>query len=150
MEIAAKRFNDLTLDELYDIIQARIEVFVMEQNILYQDLDGIDHQSTHLFIKEGENLAAYLRIIDAGVKYPEVSIGRVLTMMPYRRKGLSRILMQEAIRLIRETYSGNIKIEAQAYLEDFYKSIGFESVSRPFILEGIPHVSMILKPDLKD
>ena len=148
MEIISKRFEELTVNELYMILQARSEVFVNEQEIIYQDMDGIDLCSTHLFITEKGKLCSYLRIIDEGVKYPEISIGRVLTLKPYRRRGLSRKLMEAAIEEVKER-GLPIKIEAQAYLKEFYENLGFEAVSDEFILEGIPHVEMIYSRDVK-
>lgn len=146
MELVCKRFEELTLNELYDILKARSEVFVNEQNIVYQDMDGIDFSSYHLFFKEDGKICAYLRIIDPGVKYLEASIGRVLTLKPYRNKGISRRLMLEAIK-IAASGAKPIKIEAQAYLKDFYLSLGFRIISDTFILEGIPHIEMLLNPD---
>ena len=117
---------------------------MVEQNIIYQDLDYIDQNSTHVFIKEGGKIASYLRIIDRGIKYPETSIGRVLTMPEFRHKGLSRKLMEFAILEVETHNMMPIKIEAQEYLVEFYESLGFKPVSASFILEGIPHVSMLL------
>ena len=145
MKIVCKRFEELSLHELYAILRARSEVFVMEQNIVYQDMDEIDFRSTHLFIEEEGEIASYLRIIDAGVKYPEISIGRVLTLKPYRRKGYSRRLMEIALEMTRNQ-NLPVKIEAQSYLESFYHSLGFKSISPEFILEGIPHIEMLLNP----
>lgn len=144
MDIIIKRFGDLTLEELYGILHCRQEVFVVEQNIIYQDLDYIDQNSTHVFIKEGGKIASYLRIIDRGIKYPETSIGRVLTMPEFRHKGLSRKLMEIAILEVKTHNRMPIKIEAQEYLVEFYESLGFKPISASFILEGIPHVSMLL------
>lgn len=142
MEILSKRFDELSLHELYEILKARAEVFVTEQNIVYLDMDGIDMHSIHLFIKDGDTVCAYLRIIDPGVKYSEASIGRVLTLKPYRRRGYSRRLMEEALR-ITDSRNLPVKIEAQAYLEDFYKSLGFKTISEPFVLESLLHVEMV-------
>lgn len=144
MEIVKKRFYDLTLDELYAIIRSRIEVFVIDQHIIYQDLDFLDQCSTHLFIKFNGLAISYLRIIDPGIKYPETSIGRVLTLPEFRRQGLSKKLLEIAIEEVRKNKKMPIKIEAQEYLLNFYKSLGFEQLSSPFILEGISHISMIL------
>lgn len=141
-----KRFEELTLEELYGILHCRQEVFAIEQNIIYQDMDYLDQYSTHMFLKDEGKIAAYLRIIDPGVKYKETSIGRVLTMPEYRHKGLSRKLMQLAILEVETKNQMPIKIEAQEYLLKFYESLGFKQISSPFILEGIPHVSMLL-PD---
>lgn len=143
MKIECKRFDELTINELYAILQARSEVFVTEQNIVYQDMDGIDFSSTHLFIKKNDKVISYLRIIDPGVKYPEVSIGRVLTLMPFRANGYARLLMERAIEMVQKECLP-IKIEAQAYLRDFYLSLGFKQISDEYILEGIPHIEMLL------
>ena len=145
MEVVIKRFQELTSEELYGILHCRQEVFVVEQKIVYQDLDYLDQDSTHLFLKHEGKIVAYLRIIDAGIKYKEVSIGRVLTLPEFRHHGLARKLMELAILEVKTRKSMPIKIEAQEYLEKFYESLGFEKVSKPFILEGISHVSMILK-----
>lgn len=144
--IITKAFRELTLDELYQILHARQEVFALEQNIMYQDMDFIDQKSVHLFIRDEENgqIKAYLRIIAPGVKYPEVSIGRVLTMPHYRHQGYARRLMLEAMATARRLFPESIKIEAQEYLVKFYETIGFTPISEPFILEGISHVEMIL------
>ncbi|MCH5225526.1 MAG: GNAT family N-acetyltransferase [Muribaculaceae bacterium] len=145
MEIVVKRFEDLTLEELYGFLHCRQEVFVVEQNIIYQDLDYIDQHSTHMFIRHEGKIAAYLRIIDPGVKYKESSIGRVLTMPEFRHKGLSRKLMIQAIEEVKAKDQMPIKIEAQEYLRNFYESLGFKTLSAPFILEGISHIEMLLE-----
>lgn len=144
MEIIVKRFEQLTNNELYRILQARAEVFVMEQKILYQDMDNIDLQSTHIFIEDEGTICSYLRLIDPGVKYAEISIGRVLTLMPYRHRGLARMLMNKAIE-IGHSIHPVIKLEAQSYLKEFYESLDFKAVSDEFILEDIPHIEMILE-----
>lgn len=145
MRIISKQFDDLSLRELYFILQARAEVFVVEQNIVYQDMDEIDFASTHLFIEQEGKLCSYLRVIGKGIKFAEASIGRVLTLKPYRGHGYARILMEHAIAMLR-AHSAPIRIEAQAYLRDFYLSLGFKQVSEQFILEGIPHIEMLLEP----
>lgn len=144
MEIKIKRFDELTTEELYEILQCRGEVFAVEQNIVYQDMDGIDKQSAHIFIIKDGRIASYLRLIDPGAKYKAASIGRVLTLKEFRGHGLARKLM---IRAINEAFktAPAIEIEAQAYLKDFYASLGFKAISDEFILEGIPHISMILE-----
>ena len=142
MDIKIKRFEDLTTSELYEILRCRAEVFVVEQNCDYQDLDMLDMASTHLYIEAEGKIMAYLRVIDPGVKYSAASIGRVLTMKEFRGQGLTRLLMSEAIR-IGKSLCDTIEIEAQAYLTEFYNSLGFRRTSDVFMLAGIPHVSMI-------
>lgn len=143
LETIKKRFDELSLDELYLILHSRQEVFTVEQNIVYQDLDNLDQQSVHLFIKEGDKMVAYLRIIDAGAKFQETSIGRVLTTKEYRGMGYGRKIMLDALDFLKEMKGFPIKIDAQEYLVIFYESLGFEKRSEPFILEGISHVEMI-------
>ena len=142
-----KKFEKLTVEELYEILHARKEVFALEQEIRYQDLDFIDQDSLHLFIHDnkGKKVKTYLRIIKPGVKYPETSIGRVLTLPEFRGKGLGRLIMENGIIEAKRNFGSPIKIEAQQYLVKFYESLGFESISQPFILEGINHVEMILR-----
>lgn len=146
MELVFKLFEELTVDELYSILGARSEVFVNEQNIVYQDMDGIDRHAAHLFIVENGTVAAYLRIIDAGVKYPEMSIGRVLTLKPFRHRGYCRKLMQTALDYAAEN-GKPVRIEAQSYLKEFYMELGFKPISGEFILEGISHIEMLYCPD---
>lgn len=144
--IIRKNFNDLTLDDLYRILRARQEVFTVEQEIVYQDLDFIDQSAIHLFLQipEDKEIKAYMRIIPPGIKYPEASMGRLLTISKFRNQGLARDLMIEAIGIAKNLYGLPIKIEAQEYLVKFYESIGFKAISEPFILEGISHVEMIM------
>ncbi|MDE6266832.1 MAG: GNAT family N-acetyltransferase [Muribaculaceae bacterium] len=142
MKITEKRFEELTTDELYEILRCRAEVFVMGQNCIYQDMDGIDKHSTHLYIEENGRIKSYLRIIDPGIKFPPASIGRVLTLKEYRGNGLARRLMSEAIRIAHRK-APVIEIEAQAYLLEFYRSLGFRQTSDVFMLENIPHVTMV-------
>ena len=143
MEAVCKRFDELTGGELYGILKSRAEVFVVEQGIIYQDMDEKDKFSTHLFFKENDRIVSYLRVIDPGVKYPEYSIGRVLTLKKFRGKGLSSALMKSALAFIQERSDISVKMEAQAYLRKFYETLGFRAVSDEFILEGIPHINMI-------
>ena len=143
MDIKIKRFEDLTTSELYEILRCRAEVFVVEQNCDYQDLDMLDMASTHLYIEAEGKIMAYLRVIDPGVKYSAASIGRVLTMKEFRGQGLTRLLMSEAIR-IGKSLCDTIEIEAQGYLTEFYNSLGFRRTSDVFMLDGIPHVNMML------
>lgn len=149
MEFVIKRFGELSAEELYDILQCRAEVFSVEQGIAYQDLDDIDRFSVHIYCKVDGLIASYLRVIDPGVKGNFSSIGRVLTMKPFRHKGLARAIMLKAIEIALQA-SPEIEIEAQAYLKDFYSSIGFRPISREFILEGIPHISMVYKQEQQE
>lgn len=144
-----KRFSELTVDELYEILRDRSQVFVVEQGCAYQDLDGKDERSIHIFIreenqiKEDNRILAYLRVIIPEEGRDTVSIGRVLTIKEARRHGLARKLMQKGIE-VAESLAPTIEIEAQAYLKEFYESLGFIACSDVFQYEGRPHISMVL------
>lgn len=145
MDLIIKSYEELSLNELYSILRGRQEVFALEQQILYQDLDFNDQKSIHFFIKEGDKVISYLRLIAPGVKYPNASIGRVYTLAEYRNQGYSRKLISRAIEEAEKLRYGNIKIEAQEYLTKFYESFGFRKISDRYILEDLYHVDMILE-----
>lgn len=140
-----RSFQELTPDELYDICALRQTVFVVEQKCAYLDADGWDKRSRHLYTRNGDGmLVAYLRLVEPGVKYAEPSIGRVITHADVRRTGLGRSLMAEGIRGAAEYYPGSaIRIGAQLWAEEFYRSMGFERVGAQYIEDDIPHVEMI-------
>lgn len=142
-----RRFEELSLAELYDFLQLRSRVFVVEQNCIYQDLDGVDQNSFHLlgYEKTGA-LAVYLRSPFAGVKFIEASIGRVVTAPEFRGAGLGKLAMEEALRLI---LAPSLRISAQQYLENFYKGFGFQTLRGPYDEDGIPHIEMLWKPRFK-
>lgn len=138
------RLNELTAYELYLVFAAREAVFVVEQACAYQDLDGLDLQAHHLIAWEAENVAAYLRVIEPGIKFIEPAIGRVLTTMPYRGSGLGRKLVQTALEHIKHLYPMQcVRISAQVYLETFYRSFGFAPCSEPYLEDNIPHIEML-------
>lgn len=144
MNYHIKKFNELTTKELYEILKVRAEIFVVEQNCVYQDLDSKDEVSYHLFLEENNQIAAYLRIIPKGISYPETAIGRVLTKEIYRGKGLSGEIVQRAINFITDTLrEQEIRISAQAYLQKFYKDLGFEPTSDIYLEDGIEHIEML-------
>ena len=147
MRLYFKEFRDLSVEELYKILHARQEVFAIEQGIVYQDLDFIDQESWHAFILDENNdeLVSYIRIIRPGVKYPSTSLGRLLTRKKFRHQGFGEKILRNAIRVAADNFGLPIIIDAQEYLVEFYKSIGFVPISQTFILEGIPHVEMILE-----
>jgi ElaA protein len=138
------RMDALTTRELYEIMQARAAVFVVEQNCPYQDADGADLQSWHLYVRANGELAAYARVVDPGVKYAQPSIGRVLTLQKFRALKIGRALVSEAIRFSDAAFPGQgIKIGAQAYLQRFYESLGFQAASDLYDEDGIPHLKMV-------
>nr|WP_297171658.1 GNAT family N-acetyltransferase [uncultured Agathobaculum sp.] len=143
MELVIKRFDELTLKELYEILQVRVNVFVVEQCCAYPEIDGKDAFSHHLYYWDADGIQAYLRVVDAGVSFDEVSIGRVLSRK--RRCGLASSLLHEGIRFAQDTLGAKaIRIEAQTYARKLYEKAGFRQVSAPFLEDGIPHIQMLL------
>ncbi|MCC3863148.1 GNAT family N-acetyltransferase [Terrisporobacter petrolearius] len=141
-----KKFNELNIEEIYKILALRNEIFIVEQECPYLDCDDKDLNSYHLFLRENGEIVSYLRILEKGVSYDEISIGRVAVKKSYRGKGISRKMMQKAIEFIENDLSENtIKIQAQAYLLDFYNSLGFKAVSEEYLEDNIPHIDMIYK-----
>ena len=141
-----KRFEELTTTELYEILRVRAEVFVVEQTCVYQDLDLKDKKAYHLFCENNGEIVAYLRILDKGVSYPEISIGRVLTRETNRRIGLAREMMQKAILFIKEDLNEmQIRISAQLYLKKFYESLGFSVTSDIYLEDDIEHIEMVYR-----
>ena len=136
-----KTFQELTVDELYELLRIRAEVFVVEQDCVYQDLDGDDQVSIHLWLTAGDSVVALCRVCPSGSHMDEVSIGRVITTE--RGKGYGIRIMQEGIDVAREHFGARrIDIEAQEYARGFYEQTGFRQSSEPFILDGIPHIRM--------
>ena len=143
------RFEELGAREVHDILQARSAVFVVEQACVFQDVDGADPLSWHLFTRaaapgQGPGpLLAYCRLVPPGLKFPEASIGRVLTTGAGRRQGLGRELMAEAVRRAHALWPGQaLRIGAQVYLERFYGEFGFSRCSEPYDEDGIVHIEM--------
>jgi ElaA protein len=140
-EIHKKEFYQLTLAELYELLRVRSEVFVVEQNCAYQDLDGDDQQAIHLWMTVEGRVVALARVCPAGTHMKEVSIGRVITTE--RGKGYGREIMLRAIEAAVSHFNAQlIDIEAQEYARGFYERVGFQQSSDPFILDGIPHIKM--------
>ncbi|WP_419750697.1 GNAT family N-acetyltransferase [Terrisporobacter petrolearius] len=141
-----KKFNELNIEEIYKILALRNEIFIVEQECPYLDCDDKDLNSYHLFLRENGEIVSYLRILEKGVSYDEISIGRVAVKKSYRGKGISRKMMLQAIEFIENNLTENtIKIQAQAYLLDFYSSLGFKAVSEEYLEDNIPHIDMIYK-----
>lgn len=139
-------FDALSLRELQNILRARQQVFVLEQNCVYLDVDGVDEQCFHLAAwRSGLPVPlAYARVVPPGVKYAEASIGRVITTAPGRGLGLGRELLRRAIAGAAQEYPGHgLRISAQSYLEPFYGSFGFVIVGERYLEDGIPHTEML-------
>lgn len=143
-----KSFESLSSHELYAIIRLRNEVFVVEQNCVFQDADNKDQSSLHLMGMDGDgNLLAYCRIVPPGISYTEASIGRVVSDASVRRQGAGKLLMQEALRICSVLYPQQvIRIGAQLYLKQFYNALGFAQTSELYLEDGIEHIEMCYTP----
>ena len=150
------KFSDLSVHQLYEMIALRERVFVVEQNCIYLDCDGKDQDCWHLLgwrpssSKDDsgqDELVGYLRTLPPGLRFAELSIGRVVVCPEYRRQGIGKLLMQVGIGRALETFgSVPLRIAAQAHLEQFYTDLGFQKDSDEFLEDDIPHIEMILKP----
>ncbi|QIR16076.1 GNAT family N-acetyltransferase [Shewanella aestuarii] len=140
-------FNQLSIDQLYELLTIRVDVFVVEQNCAYSELDNKDRhpQALHLLGYADDNtLAAYCRILPPEVSYPQASIGRVLVVKSHRGKGLAEPLMQQAIDIALSQWpESGIQIGAQQHLQAFYQRLGFMNHSKVYLEDGIPHLDMI-------
>lgn len=145
-ELHIKKYAELTKEELYDLLHIRSEVFLVEQNCVYQDLDYNDQISIHLWLTEGERIVAMCRICPPRSKMEELSIGRVISTV--RGKGYGYAIMKAAIDTAAKTYKDMkcIDIEAQADKQGFYEKLGFVAMSEPFMMEGLPHLHMRYTP----
>ncbi|RSK48763.1 GNAT family N-acetyltransferase [Hymenobacter rigui] len=140
-----KPFANLTLTELYALLQLRSEVFVVEQTCPFQDIDGLDQAAHHLLgLTPTGELAAYTRLFAAGITYPEASIGRVVVSPRYRRYGLGRELLHQSIAAVSQQFGPQpIQIGAQLYLQAFYEGFGFRQVGDGYLEDDIPHIHMV-------
>ena len=144
MKIYIKKFKELTVDETYNILKLRSEVFVVEQNCIYQDLDGKDELAIHLFYKKKNEIIAYTRIFKKGDYYKEnPSIGRVVVSKKERGKEIGKSIMKESILYIKNNYNNkSIELSAQKYLDKFYKELEFYVQGEDYLEDGIPHQRM--------
>ncbi|MEC4113129.1 GNAT family N-acetyltransferase [Myroides pelagicus] len=146
-----KLFDELTVNELYDILRLRTDIFVVEQNCAYPELDNKDKKCLHVFATLQNQVIACARIVPPGLSYPQISIGRVAVDVTHRKDGMGRTLMQHALlKIIEEFGPQDIQIGAQCYLKDFYGSFGFEPASADYLEDGIPHLDMIRKASVYD
>jgi len=146
MNWTLKKFESLAPHELYAILRLRSEVFVVEQNCVFQDMDNKDQQCHHLMGWQEGHLTAYTRLVPPGLTYTEASIGRVVTAPAVRRSGAGKTLIEKSIEKIFALYGeGPITIGAQLYLKKFYNSFGFEQIGDVYDEDGIDHIKMIRK-----
>ncbi|MDX8336854.1 GNAT family N-acetyltransferase [Candidatus Cetobacterium colombiensis] len=141
--IICKKFNELTVEELYEILKLRSEIFVVEQKCVYNDIDGKDTTSIHVMLKENGKIKAYLRVLQPGVSYEDASLGRVLVAENARKKGFAKLIVEAGVNYIIENFkTKDITIGAQEYLQNFYNEMGFKAISEVYLDDGIPHLDM--------
>ncbi len=144
-ELYIRRFDELTAGELYDILQLRQQVFIIDQQCIYDDMDGCDKEALHVYLEDTEGIAAYLRIMDRNVKSEYVTIGRVVTAKRARRQGLASRLLDAAVQAAVDRFRADkVYIEAQTYARTLYEKQGFVQISEEFLEDGIPHIKMLL------
>lgn len=144
MEIEIKTFEELSSQELYKILRLRSEVFVVEQDCVYQDIDNKDQRALHVLGIEEGILVAYARCFEPGIYFEEAAIGRILVRENYRKMGYGHEITKAAIKAVKSKFKADkIKISAQTYLVIFYESHGFKTVGDRYLEDGIPHVAMV-------
>ena len=144
MNVAIKKFKDLSPLELYEILQLRSEVFVVEQDCVYQDIDGNDQKALHIIGTVENKIIAYTRCFPPGDYFKEASIGRVVVKESQRKFKRGNQIMNNSIKAINDHYKTKIiKISAQCYLNKFYTNLQFKSIGEKYLEDGIPHVTMV-------
>ncbi|MFP8487618.1 GNAT family N-acetyltransferase [Gracilimonas sp. Q87] len=141
MKTVYKSYSDLLKNELEDLFRLRQQVFIIEQQCFYEDIDGYDEKAGHLLIYEGGILAGYLRIFEPGIKYEEASLGRIVVAPSYRGTGLGEKLIKKGIEHCK---AGKIRIEAQAALINYYNELGFKEEGKIYPVDDIDHIQMVL------
>lgn len=137
-----KNFDDLSTLDLYQMLRLRQDIFIIEQDCVYDDIDDIDPYCEHLLLKDKNNVVGCSRIVPAHKKFEHPSIGRIAIDKKYRGKGLGKKIVQKSIQLLSKKNTETIIIEAQSYLQAFYESMGFEQISESYMVDGIPHIKM--------
>src|SRR5690606_31437503 len=149
MKIILKTCDQLNTQELYDLLQLRAEIFIVEQNCVYQDIDGKDQQAMHVLGYKENELVAYTRCFGPEIYFKEPAIGRVLVRRSQRMSSLGHEILKASIEIIEEKFPGTaIKLSAQTYLTAFYEAHGFKQIGEGYLEDGIPHVGMIRTPQL--
>jgi ElaA protein len=144
LDISVKTFDQLSLEELYFLLQLRSEVFVVEQDCVYQDVDGKDQKALHVIGKKDTTIIAYTRIFKPGDYFKEASIGRVVVSEKERHLKYGHQLMTASIDAVETTFeTKEIKLSAQKYLEKFYNNLGFKTTGESYLEDGIPHIAMV-------
>ncbi|MCL2574278.1 MAG: GNAT family N-acetyltransferase [Defluviitaleaceae bacterium] len=144
MTYIIKKFDELNNIELYEMLKLRQDVFIIEQNCIYPDIDNNDENAYHLLVLDDSKIVGCTRILDKGVTFDENSIGRVITAKSHRGRGIAKEMMLQSMIFIRDALNEtHIKISAQSYIVPLYASLGFEIVSDEYLEDGIPHVDML-------
>ena len=144
LKVIVKSFSELTTNELYEILKVRSEVFIVEQNCVYQDIDDKDSKALHIIGYKNEKIIAYTRIFKPGDYFELASLGRVLVLKKERIHGYGHVILREALIAIQNNFKENsIKISAQTYLKKFYETHGFQQVGDEYLEDDIPHIAMI-------
>lgn len=144
MEITVKSFEELSKEELYEMLSVRTEIFVVEQDCAYQEVDSKDQKALHVLGKETGKLVAYSRIFKGGDDMQEASIGRVLVTKGHREKGLGYEIMKASMDAVKTSFhTDTMAVSAQQYLQKFYNELGFKEIDKPYLEDGIPHIKMI-------
>ena len=139
-----KTFYELDTEDIYQILRLRSEVFVVEQDCVYQDIDNKDQNAIHLYCKENDKIVAYTRIFKAGYYYENPSIGRVVVSKKNRGKDIGKKIMIDSIEYIKQNIKGEkIELSAQKYLDKFYTDLGFYKIGEDYLEDGIPHQRML-------
>ncbi len=137
------KFSSLSADYLYKALKLRQDVFIIEQNCIYPDIDNLDPVSLHLYMYQNDEFTGYLRIVPPDKKFTEVSIGRIVIHPEFRKQKLGYKLVKKGIEIASDNFEGDIRIEAQFYLQNFYEKCGFIKTSEIYAVDGIDHIQMI-------
>ena len=144
MKLIVKGWDQLSRKEINDVFSLRSEVFVVEQECVYQDVDGKDEQADHVLLTIDNNLVGYTRVFNENIYFKEASFGRAVVKKTYRGKGYGHLLVEKSLEHLKASKQSPIKISAQAYLKDFYSSHGFVVKGKEYMEDGIPHFAMYL------
>lgn len=146
LEIKIKYFKELSVYELHDLLQLRSQVFVVEQECVYQDIDGKDQKALHVLGYKNKSLVAYTRIFEPGYYFQEAGIGRVVVTKTERAHDYGYVIMDASIKAINDHFkTTSIRLSAQTYLKRFYNNLGFKEEGEEYLEDGIPHIEMVKK-----
>ncbi len=143
--IHTSNLQEISSNDLYQILKLRQDVFIVEQDCIYHDIDNLDPNSEHVFLKNDQEVIAYSRIVPAGKKFDHPSIGRIVTHQSFRGKGYGREIVKRSLTILTERGIKTVIIEAQNHLQKFYESLGFKKISEPYDVDGILHIKMTHK-----